>query len=45
MGSVEEQTPDLFCKTSVLKNLANFTGKCLCWSLFLQRDSDTGVFL
>ena len=43
-----------FVKKGVLKNLANFTGKYLCWSLFLiklqtwsfiKKDSTTGVFL
>ena len=29
----------------VLKNLANFKGKHLCWSLLLKRGSNTGVFL
>ena len=43
-------------KKGLLKNFANFTGKHLCWSLFLielldfiktlsKRDSNTGVFL
>ena len=44
-------------KKHVLKNLENFTGKHVCWSLFsiklrafrpatsLKRDSNTGVFL
>ena len=46
---------ELFFKIDVLKNLANFKGKHLCWSLFLtyyllyylllKRDSSTGVFL
>ena len=27
--------PEMFFKTGVLKNFANFTGKHLCWSLFL----------
>ena len=47
----------IFIKISVLKNFAIFTGKHLCWSLFLRklqvlkpasllkRDSNTGVFL
>ena len=47
----------MFCKKGVLKNLANFTGKHLCWSLFLiklqvfrpatlsKRDSHTVIFL
>ena len=47
---------EVFCKKAVLKNFAMFTGKRLCWSLFLmlqafglatllKRDSNTGVFL
>ena len=47
----------MFFKLVVFKNFANFTGKHLCWSLFLiklqafrpaaflKRDSNTGVFL
>ena len=47
----------IFIKISVVKNLAIFTGKHLCWSLFLRKlqvlrpasllkeDSNTGVFL
>ena len=47
----------IFFKIDVLKNLANFTGKYLCWILFLiklqawrtktflKRDSNTVVFL
>ena len=47
----------IFLKTGVLKKFANFTGKHLCWSLFLikfqvfrpatliKRDCNTGVFL
>ena len=27
--------PEMFCKKGVLKNFAIFTGKHLCWSLFL----------
>ena len=27
---------DMFCKNSVLKDFAIFTGKHLCWSLFLS---------
>ena len=42
------QSPEVFCKKSVLKNFANFKGKHLCWSLFLiklrpQRDSNLGL--
>ena len=35
-------------KIGVLKNVVNFTGKQLCWSLSLIKfkiDSNTGVFL
>ena len=47
----------MFFKISVLKRFANFTGKHLCWSLFLiklqalrpatllKKDSNTGVYL
>ena len=39
----------MFFETRVLKKFAHFTGKNLCWSLFLvksllKRDSNTGVF-
>ena len=30
---------------AALKNFAVFTGKHLCWNLFLKRDSNIGVFL
>ena len=33
----------VFCKKDVLKNLANFTGKHLCWSLFLINVVRNGV--
>ena len=29
-----KQPPEVFCRKSVLKNFAKFTGKHLCWSLF-----------
>ena len=29
--------PEMFCKYVVLKNFAKFTGKHLCWSLFLDK--------
>ena len=31
----QKQPPDVFCKKAALKNFAIFTGKHLCWSLFL----------
>ena len=37
----------MFCKKGVFKNLVNFTGKHLCWSLrpahLLKRESNTSV--
>ena len=33
----------VFCKKDVLKNLANFTGKHLCWSPFLINVARNGV--
>ena len=34
--------PEVFCKKGVLKSFAKFTGKHLCWSLFISGDSSTG---
>ena len=31
----KKQPPEVFCKKCALKSFANFTGKHLCWSLFL----------
>ena len=57
MATFTSDFPELLGKKRVLKNLAKFTGKYLCWSLFLhkvarlspetqlKRDSNTGVFL
>ena len=44
--SLEKQPPEVFYKKAILKNLAIFTGKHLCWSLFLisffqKKDSNT----
>ena len=56
-GQFQKQPPKVFCKKGVLKNFAHFTGKHLCWSLFLiqlqvfrpatllKRDSNAGAFL
>ena len=35
--SIQKQSPGCFVKKSVLKNFANFTGKNLCWCLFLMK--------
>ena len=41
-----KQSPGVFCKkTGALTNFAILTGKYLCWSLYLKRHSNTGVFL
>ena len=56
-SSKEAATIGVLLKKGVFKDLVNFTGKHLCWSLFLiklqawtpatllKRDSNTGVFL
>ena len=56
-GFVQKQPPEVFCKKGVRKNFANFSGKNLCWSLFLitlqvfrpatllKRYSNTDAFL
>ena len=55
LGDNKKQPPEVFCKKSVLRNFAKFTGKRLCQifffnkvaglRLYLKRDSGTGVFL
>ena len=54
--NIQRLPSELFYKYDVLKNFANFTGKHLCWSLFLNKnagdrpatllkgDSDTAFF-
>ena len=37
VASVRSSHPEMFCKKGVLKNLAKFTGKQLCWSLFFNK--------
>ena len=32
---MRKQSPEVFYKKAVLKNFAIFTGKYLCWNLFL----------
>ena len=32
---IQMQPPEVFFKKDIFKNLANLTGKHLCWSLFL----------
>ena len=57
MNSSQTHSPQVFYKKAILKNFVTFTGKRLCWSLFLiklqafrpetllKRDSNTSVFL
>ena len=51
VAMVEKQSPEVFCKKGFLKNVANFTGKHLCQSLFfrasnvMKKETGTGVFL
>ena len=47
---IHKQQPEVFYKKAVLKNLAIFNRKQLCWSLalikfFFNKDSNKGVFL
>ena len=39
----QKQPPELFYKRAVIKNFAIFTGKYLCWSLFLIRLEALGL--
>ena len=34
---IQKQPPEVFCKKGVLRNLAKFTGKHLCQSLFFNK--------
>ena len=51
LKNVDRQRLQMFFKMGVLKNFAIFTGKQLCWNLFLitatllKRDSNTSIFL
>ena len=37
ISSLQKQPSEVFCKKSVLKNFAIFTGKHLCWSLIIKK--------
>ena len=37
VASVRSSHPEIFCKKGVLKKLAKFTEKQVCWSLFLNK--------
>ena len=41
----QKQPPEVFCKKGVLKNSTNFTGKHLCWGLFLIKLQALGLKL
>ena len=57
LNQTQKQPPEVFYKKDVFNNFAIFTGKQLCWSLFLiklrdfspatllERDSNAGAFL
>ena len=48
MSGKRSSRPEVFCKKSVLRNFAKFTGKHLYQSLFFNKvagDSGIGVFL
>ena len=36
---VRSSRQELFCKKSVLRNFAKFTGECQCWSLFFKKET------
>ena len=38
-----QKQPEVFCEKNVLKNFAEFTGKHLCQSLFLNKDADLSL--
>ena len=42
---VQKQPPEVFCKKGVLRNLAKFTGKHLCQSLFFNKVAGVAKFL
>ena len=42
---VQKQPAEVFCKKRCSKNFANFTGKHLCWSLFLIKFHAFRLFL
>ena len=41
----EEQPPEVFCKKSVFRYFAKFTGKHLCLSLFFNKVAGPAKFL
>ena len=41
----QRQPLELFCKKGVLRNFENFTGKHLCWSLFLIELQEVRSFI
>ena len=42
---LQKQPPEVFRKKDVLKNFKNFTGKHLCWSIFLIKLQTCGSVL
>ena len=42
--NIEKQPPKVFYKKGVLRNFAKFTGKQLCQSLFIKKETLAQVF-
>ena len=38
---IQKQPPEVFYKKTILKNFAKLTGKHLCWSFFLSKETPT----
>ena len=43
--NIQKHTPEVFCKEGVLNNIAKFTGKHLCRSLFFNKVAVWGLHL
>ena len=37
LSEIQKQPPEVFCKNTILKNIAIFAGKHLCWSLVFNK--------
>ena len=44
-STVQKQLPEVFCKKRFLRNVAKFTGKLLCQSLFFNKVAGWGLQL
>ena len=43
-AQIRSSRPEVFCKRGVLRNIAKFTGKHLCQSLFIKKETLAQVF-